>query len=56
MAKKPKSTDQLEAQLEPRVDRDPLIITRSELDALTEAQQAEFRSAGGTVTEDPSLK
>lgn len=30
-----------------------LIITRSQLEALSEADQNEFRKKGGTVTEDP---
>lgn len=33
---------------------DPLVITTSQLLAMTEAERNTFRHNGGTVTEDPS--
>jgi len=35
------------------VARDPLIVTESELAAMTEEQKQEFRAKGGTSTPDP---
>lgn len=37
-------------------ERDPLIITESELLLLPEKERNEFRLKGGTVTADPPIK
>jgi hypothetical protein len=37
-----------------KAPRNPLIITRSELEQMTEADQQNFRRRNGTVTEDPA--
>lgn len=34
-------------------EKDPLVLTMSELLALPEKERNEFRHKGGTVTEDP---
>lgn len=50
MAAKPKSESQ---ELSEQV-ADPLVLTVSQLLALTDEEKTNFRHKGGTVTEDPS--
>lgn len=42
-------------QKKEQAKRDPLIISRSELEALSPAERQAFRDKGGTVIEDAAL-
>ena len=51
MANKPKFQHNMPSEDE---KSDPLVITTSQLLAMTEDERNKFRHKGGTVTEDPS--
>lgn len=47
-----KKTTNVTDEASDATERDPLIISRAQLEALTPDEQNAFRAAGGTVTEN----